>query len=62
MERIPLDQVQLISDTSVPLFTGDKQIEFSDDFNTDGFVVVRQTQPLPLSLISAYPRITINEG
>jgi hypothetical protein len=46
----------------VPLFTGDKQIEFSDDFNTDGFVVVRQTQPLPLSLLSAYPRITINEG
>mgnify|MGYP003132514485 FL=1 len=62
MERIPFRSSAADMDSPVPLFTGDKQIEFSDDFNTDGFVVVRQTQPLPLSLISAYPRITINEG
>jgi|TARA_R100001015_G_scaffold7310_1_gene2834 hypothetical protein len=62
MERIPFRSSAASMDSPVPLFTGDKQIEFSDDFNTDGFVVVRQTQPLPLSLLSAYPRITINEG
>jgi hypothetical protein len=62
MERIPFRSSAADMDSPVPLFTGDKQIEFSDDFNTDGFVVVRQTQPLPLSLLSAYPRITINEG
>ena len=60
MERIPFRSSAASMDSPVPLFTGDKQIEFSDDFNTDGFVVVRQTQPLPLSLLSAYPRITIN--
>ena len=62
MERIPFRSSAAAMNSPVPLFTGDKQIEFSDDFNTDGFVVVRQTQPLPLSLLSAYPRITINEG
>jgi len=62
MERIPFRSSAASMNSPVPLFTGDKQIEFSDDFNTDGFVVVRQTQPLPLSLLSAYPRITINEG
>ena len=62
MERIPFRSSAAAMDTAVPLFTGDKQIEFRDDFNTDGFVYVRQTQPLPLTLISAYPRITVNDG
>jgi len=62
MERIPFRSSAAAMDQAVPLFTGDKQIEFSDDFNTDGFVYVRQTQPLPLTLISAYPRITVNDG
>jgi hypothetical protein len=47
--------------SAVPLFTGDKQVEFRDDFNTDGFVYVRQTQPLPLTVISIYPMITVND-
>jgi hypothetical protein len=62
MERIPFRSSAAAMDTAVPLFTGDKQVEFRDDFNTDGFVYVRQTQPLPLTLISAYPRITVNDG
>ena len=62
MERIPFRSSAASMDAAVPLFTGDKQVEFRDDFNTDGFVFVRQTQPLPLTVISIYPRITINEG
>ena len=61
MERIPFRSSAASMDTAVPLFTGDKQVEFRDDFNTDGHVYVRQTQPLPLTLISIYPQITINE-
>jgi hypothetical protein len=49
-------------DTAVPLFTGDKQVEFRDYFNTDGYIYVRQTQPLPLTILSIYPRITVNSG
>jgi len=62
MERIPFRSSAASMDTAVPLFTGDKQVEFRDDFNTDGHIYVRQTQPLPLTLISIYPRITVNDG
>jgi len=62
MERIPFRSSAASMDAAVPLFTGDKQVEFRDDFNTDGFVFIRQTQPLPLTVISCYPRITINDG
>ena len=61
MERIPFRSSAADMDTAVPLFTGDKQIEFRDDFNTDAWIYVRQNQPLPLTLISIYPQITIND-
>ena len=62
MERIPFRSSAAAMDTAVPLFTGDKQVEFRDDFNTDGHVYVRQTQPLPLTLLSIYPMLTVNDG
>ena len=62
MERIPFRSSAASMDTAVPLFTGDKQIEFDDDFNTDGYVTIRQNQPLPLTIISIYPEVTINDG
>ncbi len=62
MERIPFRSSAAAMDTAVPLFTGDKQVEFRDDFNTDGHIYVRQKQPLPLTLIAIYPRITVNDG
>jgi hypothetical protein len=42
---------------AIPLFTGDKEIEFRGGFDTDGFVVVRQDQPLPLTIIGIFPRL-----
>ena len=61
MERIPFRSSAAAIDTAVPLFTGDKQVEFRDDFNTYGFVFVRQNQPLPFTLVALYPQITIND-
>ncbi len=61
MERLPFRSSAAAMSSAVPLFTGDKQVEFRDDFNTDGFVYVRQTQPLPLTVISIYPMITVND-
>jgi hypothetical protein len=42
----------------VPLFTGDKDVEFDGGYDTDGFVVVRQDQALPLTVLAVYPRLT----
>jgi len=44
-------------DTAVPLFSGDKEVEFDGGFNTDAFVVVQQDQPLPLTLLAVIPRV-----
>ena len=43
--------------SATPLFTGDKEIEFRGGFDTDGFIVVQQNQPLPLTIIGIFPRL-----
>ena len=44
-------------DTSVPLFTGDKEIEFPGGFDDDAKIFIRQSQPLPLSVLAIFPRL-----
>ena len=44
------------------LLAGDKEIEFRDDYNTDGFIFVKQDQPLPLSVLAIYPTVVTSDG
>lgn len=37
------------------LFTGDKTVEFHGDYETDGFIVVKQDQPLPMTILAIMP-------
>jgi len=62
MERIPFRSSADPMDVAIPPFSGDKQVEFRGDFETDGYIYVRQTQPLPINIIGIYPRVTTNEG
>ena len=62
MERIPFRSSADEMDSGVPVFTGDKEVEFRGNYETDGFVFVRQTQPLPLTILSLYPRLQTNDG
>lgn len=39
-------------DSSPPLFTGDKDIEFDGDFDVDPKLIIKQAQPLPLCLLA----------
>jgi len=39
-------------DSSPPLFTGDKEIQFPGEFETEGDIVIKQDQPLPMTLIA----------
>ena len=43
---------------AVPLFTGDKEVEFTGTYYENDRVYVRQTQPLPLTVLAIYPRLT----
>jgi hypothetical protein len=58
MERIPFRTSADVMDQGLPPFTGDKTVEFRGNYETDGFIFVRQTQPLPLTVLSLYPEVT----
>ena len=62
MERIPFRSSADLMDSSVAVFTGDKEIEFRGNYETDGFIFVRQNQPLPLTILSLYPKLQTNDG
>ena len=62
MERVPFRTSADPMDQGIPPFTGDKEVEFRGDYDTDGFMIVRQTQPLPLTILSLYPRLITNDG
>ena len=59
MENIPFRSSAALMNNPINLFSGDKKIELRDDYNTDGHVFVRQTQPLPLTVLAIYPEVTV---
>ncbi len=57
VDRIPFRDSSMAMDTAVPMFTGDKDIEFPGGFNDDDRIYVKQDQPLPLTVLAFYPRM-----
>ena len=49
---LPFRDTSDAMDESPPLFTGDKEVEFDGDFEYEGDMVVKQTQPLPMTLLA----------
>jgi hypothetical protein len=63
METVPFRTTSGAMDLPVSTFlAGDKEVEFSDDYNTDGFIFVKQDQALPLTVLALYPTIVTNDG
>lgn len=61
-----LDEIQFRSgsddmDSAPPLFSGDKYIPFDGKYGTDGYVFIRQSYPLPFTLLSVMPRLVTTE-
>jgi len=57
VDRIYFRDSSMSMDTAVPLYTGDKTVEFPGGFEDDDRIYVRQTQPLPLTVLALYPRL-----
>jgi len=57
LELIPFRDSSMTMDNAVPMFTGDKDIEFPSGYDSDGFVVVKQDQALPLTILAIFPRL-----
>jgi len=41
----------------IPLFSGDKSIEFDSGYGTEGLVYIQQPQALPMTILGIYPRL-----
>ena len=57
-----LDEIEFRSgsdpmDEAPPLFTGDKLVEWPDGYNFDGYVMVQQRQPLPMTVVAIMPQL-----
>ena len=57
LDRIYFRDSSMPMDQAVPLFTGDKDVEFEGGFDDDDRIYARQTQPLPLTVLALFPRM-----
>jgi len=57
LDRVPFRDPGMSMTASIPLFTGDKTVEFKGGFDTDGFIFIKQDQPLPMTVTGIFPRI-----
>ncbi len=44
----------------IPLFSGDKRIDFDGDYETDGFIYVQSRLPLPLTVLAISAEVEVN--
>jgi len=56
-DRIPFRSSANPMDKGVPLFSGDKKIEFPGGFDDDDRIYVRQEQALPMTVLALFPRL-----
>ena len=56
LDRIPFRDSSMSMDTAVPLLNGDKEISFPSGYDNDSQVVVRQNQPLPMTIVAIMRR------
>jgi len=56
LDRLPFRDSSMAMDTAVPLFNGDKEIFFPSGYENDAQVVIRQNQPLPMTIVAIMRR------
>jgi hypothetical protein len=56
LDRIPFRDSSMNMDEAVPMFDGDKEITFPSGYDNDARVFVRQTQPLPMTILAVMRR------
>jgi hypothetical protein len=56
LDRLPFRDSSMNMDKAVPLFNGDKEIYFPSGYENDARVIVRQSQPLPMTVLAIMRR------
>ena len=56
LDRLPFRDSSMAMDEAIPIFTGDKEVYFPSGYENDARVVVRQIQPLPMTVLAIMRR------
>jgi hypothetical protein len=56
LDRLPFRDSSMSMNQAVPLFNGDKEISFPSGYDNDAKIVIRQTQPLPMTVLAIMRR------
>ncbi len=59
---IPFRDSSMDMDAPVPLFTGDKKVAFKSATARNTQIYIKQTQPLPMTVIALMPKVKANFG
>lgn len=46
----------------VDMFSGDKNLDYEDDYNSDGYICFEQKQPLPFTLLAIMPQLNTQDA
>ena len=56
LDRLPFRDSSMAMDQAIPMFDGDKEISFPSGYDNDARVFIRQTQPLPMTILAVMRR------
>ena len=58
LDVVPFRSSATPMDTAIALFSGDKEIELNGNFDTDGQITIRQSQPLPMTILAVFATVS----
>jgi hypothetical protein len=61
LDEIDFREVDDPMDSPTPLFTGEKEVEFDGDFETDARIYIESDNPTPFTLLALAPRVVTQD-
>lgn len=58
MDTIQFRRGSYPMDSAPPVFSGDKKIPWPNGYDTDGYIMLKQDQPLPITVVAIMPDMT----
>ena len=61
LKVIPFRSSANLMDAATNLFTGDKTIEWNGGYEVEGRIYIRQSQPLPMTIVGVFPQLVTQD-
>ena len=61
LDIIPFRSTSDPMDSAPPRFSGDKEVSWDAGYETEGRILIRQDQPLPMTVLAIMPRVRTND-